>query len=327
ARTVLDRFALDVFWFHASRLGLSQDEVRTLGRVAGAECWVQRRTAAQPASERGMDWHYDKDEDLLDERDIAVTPTVSTVTYLSSVGAPLVVVSHTHLEREGGALSGFGDAEVRAFVNRPLFGRHVAFDGGLLHGCPARLGETAGERLSLVVNVWLDHRPLGTVTSESYFADARHRPRQTAEDTSGHQLSRIRRRRVQDKQDKQREHSHDTEPDGHLFLLDSCEGSSALFAPGTSQSEVEERCCRDEAEAGAVELPVEFGPWKVSGLRAPREFRSTLGAEDDQRGLWCIRHPAGQVKLELPQWDATAAVSHRRSRRAGSRRLRSERPR
>lgn len=157
---LLERFAHDVFWFHISRLQLSQRELKSYGRGAGAEFWVQLRTDEQPQHERGMDWHFDKDEDLLDTKDIALTPTVGTVTYLSSAGAPLVVLSEPTLSGNGAGLKPLRGQEVVAYVTKPMLGRHVAFDGGLLHGCPAQLA-TAGERLSLVVNIWLEHRPYG----------------------------------------------------------------------------------------------------------------------------------------------------------------------
>ena len=38
-------------------------------------------------------FHWDKDEDLVDEQGIAVFPHLSTVTYLTHYGAPTVVCS------------------------------------------------------------------------------------------------------------------------------------------------------------------------------------------------------------------------------------------
>ncbi|CAE7947345.1 unnamed protein product [Symbiodinium sp. KB8] len=163
ANTLLDRYAQQVFWLHATRLGHTDASVRACGRTAGAEYWVQRRGPEQPLHERGMDWHFDKDEDLLDQKDVVVMPTVGTVTYLSSVGAPLVVLSQPMLDGRGFLLP-FSASQVTMFLTRPVFGRHVAFDGQLLHGCPAALAE-AGERLSLVVNIWFEHKPLGVSTT------------------------------------------------------------------------------------------------------------------------------------------------------------------
>ncbi|CAE7251694.1 unnamed protein product [Symbiodinium microadriaticum] len=122
ANTLLDRYAQQVFWLHATRLGHTDASVRACGRTAGAEYWVQRRGPEQPLHERGMDWHFDKDEDLLDQKDVVVMPTVGTVTYLSSVGAPLVVLSQPMLDGRGFLLP-FSASQVTMFLTRPVFGR------------------------------------------------------------------------------------------------------------------------------------------------------------------------------------------------------------
>eukprot|EP00913_Durusdinium_trenchii_P016703 g15702.t1 len=48
-----------------------------------------------------------------------------------------------------------------AFVAFPQKALHVAFSGQLLHGVPGVLEHSRGERLALLVNVWLHHRPIG----------------------------------------------------------------------------------------------------------------------------------------------------------------------
>jgi hypothetical protein len=52
------------------------------------------------------------------------------------------------------------------FVSYPKPGKHLAFDGGLLHGCPAELAAERdfGVRRTLMVNVWKGHRPIGIKT-------------------------------------------------------------------------------------------------------------------------------------------------------------------
>eukprot|EP00747_Dinoflagellata_sp_TGD_P193259 gnl/TRDRNA2_/TRDRNA2_59190_c0_seq1.p1 gnl/TRDRNA2_/TRDRNA2_59190_c0~~gnl/TRDRNA2_/TRDRNA2_59190_c0_seq1.p1 ORF type:complete len:373 (+),score=38.11 gnl/TRDRNA2_/TRDRNA2_59190_c0_seq1:161-1120(+) len=167
-KTLLEQFAHDVFWFHVRRLGWTKDAVARLGRAAGAEFWVQRRLSSQAPSERGVGWHYDKDEDLLDDCGLFLQPFVATATYLTGKGAPLVVLERPTL------LPGEGDDEPQveepdlggrrssrdAFVAFPAPGLHVAFRGNLLHGVPPTLEARRGERLSLLLNVWLHHRPL-----------------------------------------------------------------------------------------------------------------------------------------------------------------------
>lgn len=52
-----------------------------------------------------------------------------------------------------------------ALVAYPLSGRHVSFQGNLLHGVPAELScsPPGSVRLSVLVNVWTDHQPEGVV--------------------------------------------------------------------------------------------------------------------------------------------------------------------
>jgi hypothetical protein len=49
------------------------------------------------------------------------------------------------------------------FVSYPTPGKHLAFDGDLLHGCPAELvaDQDFGVRRTMMVNVWIGHHPLG----------------------------------------------------------------------------------------------------------------------------------------------------------------------
>eukprot|EP01047_Picozoa_sp_COSAG01_P075047 COSAG01_NODE_12734_length_1692_cov_29.150195_1_plen_526_part_01 len=166
-----------------------------------------------------INWHFDKDEQLLDQCDIYVHPLIATVTYLSDVGAPTVVID-ARIDHEGSLLdpddngededdedgvtppppksdrraaAAAAAAEIQtdgggwnAFISYPRTGKHLAFNGRLLHGCPSscaygspptthqeqdkpggpRLGRQQRQqrRLSLLVNVWLNHRPCGVQT-------------------------------------------------------------------------------------------------------------------------------------------------------------------
>lgn len=240
ANTLLDRYAQQVFWLHATRLGHTDASVRACGRTAGAEYWVQRRGPEQPLHERGMDWHFDKDEDLLDQKDVVVMPTVGTVTYLSSVGAPLVVLSQPMLDGRGFLLP-FSASQVTMFLTRPVFGRHVAFDGQLLHGCPAALAE-AGERLSLVVNIWFEHKPLGVST--------------TGPGSSNSKLP------VE---------------------------AEEVFSTATPLRPIDQ-----EVPRSGKKLTVDFGPWRIAGLRIPPDVQAP-----ESSSLWAIHHPVDQVHIGL----------------------------
>ena len=103
-------------------------------------------------------------------------PFLSTVTYLSDCGAPTVILPVWHpacpQPQSVTSLAQQGDV---ATVSFPRVGKHLVFDGRRLHGCPAgfellddEATDGAGAvappharvRVSLLVNVWLGHRPL-----------------------------------------------------------------------------------------------------------------------------------------------------------------------
>mmetsp|Transcript_4419 Transcript_4419/g.13937 ORF Transcript_4419/g.13937 Transcript_4419/m.13937 type:complete len:180 (+) Transcript_4419:446-985(+) len=91
---------------------------------------------------------------------MAVTPHLSTVTYLSDVGPPTVVTNLAAPNDTGAAFACCGD---KLFVSYHAVGKHVSFDGRFLHAAPAefaRLGAAALKaRVTLLFNVWLDHKP------------------------------------------------------------------------------------------------------------------------------------------------------------------------
>jgi len=166
-KSILEEYALDVFWFHVKRLGWTAEAVARLGSAAGAEFWVQRRVASQPLAMRGVNWHFDKDENMLDDSGLCVHPFVATATYLTGKGAPLVVLTRPTLRTGADGAPepeepdlGKGGTEHYAFVAFPSRGLHIAFRGNLLHGVPPLLESRKGERLALLLNVWLRHRPL-----------------------------------------------------------------------------------------------------------------------------------------------------------------------
>lgn len=90
------------------------------------------------------------------------------VTYLSDIGGPTMVLTKAAPLRHGERLEGeIGEC----FVSRPRVGKHISFDGRLLHAAPAELrplwrgrGTTSTttkgrKRVSFLVNVWLNHKP------------------------------------------------------------------------------------------------------------------------------------------------------------------------
>ena len=103
-----------------------------------------------------------------------VPPLLATVTYLGADGAPTLLLPATADER-GIAEARPHAAPAAAFFSRPRPGKHLAFDGRMLHGCPHEYatpppsgargcggcgGGCGGRRVSLLVNVWTGHQPL-----------------------------------------------------------------------------------------------------------------------------------------------------------------------
>ena len=153
----------------------------------GAEWWVQVKPAG--SSKTPVDLHYDKDEALAEAFCIGSFPTLSTVTYLTGENddiavfkdddlhkggmdeAPTVVFPHTYHDDEDQPISSM-------LLSRPVRGKHIVFDGRLLHGAsghPAlRLnGDNAAAsmpknnsddsllRVTFLVNIWRTGRPAG----------------------------------------------------------------------------------------------------------------------------------------------------------------------
>ena len=141
-RCALERFAQEVGAFHAAR----RDGLDYLG----VELWVQLRLASDALAERGLEFHFDKDENALQMWDVWAHPEVATATYLGDgSGAPLVVfatASETAEDEEeeeaAAAAAAAADAAPtpsRGWLCFPRRGRHVVFDGNLLHGVPSEL--------------------------------------------------------------------------------------------------------------------------------------------------------------------------------------------
>eukprot|EP00756_Hemistasia_phaeocysticola_P019412 Hpha_TRINITY_DN15657_c0_g1::TRINITY_DN15657_c0_g1_i4::g.97738::m.97738 len=147
----------------------------------GVEVWVQRRGPEMSKQERGINWHFDKDEELREEYDTVLNPFVATVNYITQVGSPTFVLDIN--PKTDGIKSGQTVEDSRAVLSRPDLGfwasypevgKHIAFAGNMLHGVCAELevGEE-GERVTLLVNVWVGHTPLGLKALSSVLPPAK----------------------------------------------------------------------------------------------------------------------------------------------------------
>ena len=147
----LERMALSVLRFHTGR----EEEAPGQPPVVGAEWWVQvRRSDGTPT----ILPHWDSDEmhkRLVGEH---LPPFLATVTYLGSEGAPTVILP-VAADGHGRAVRVGVDS---ALVSYPVPGKHLVFDGRMLHGAlhdMQRLSDAPYVRISLLVNLWRGHTP------------------------------------------------------------------------------------------------------------------------------------------------------------------------
>jgi hypothetical protein len=154
-RTKIEYFAQTICRFHCSRLKLK------CSPEGGAEFWIQSRSSKEIIDAQSIDFHFDKDEFMLEQRGEHCHPRIATVTYLSNTGAPTVVFDTTVQDVRDERNLNHGPCS--AYVSFPHLGKHISFPGHLLHGCPVELILPAQgmqySRLTLLVNLWLERAP------------------------------------------------------------------------------------------------------------------------------------------------------------------------
>ncbi len=165
----LELFAREVYQHHVqsytSHLTTSNKDINAEG---GAEWWVQVKPAG--SSRAPVNMHYDKDETLAEAFGLGSFPTLSTVTYLtdSQDNVPTIVFPRTYNDEI--------DLPIESMlVSHAVRGKHLVFDGRLLHGAPAHQSllrqscnrnaeydecqPTSSLRVTLLVNIWLSGKP------------------------------------------------------------------------------------------------------------------------------------------------------------------------
>eukprot|EP00747_Dinoflagellata_sp_TGD_P216215 gnl/TRDRNA2_/TRDRNA2_88801_c0_seq1.p1 gnl/TRDRNA2_/TRDRNA2_88801_c0~~gnl/TRDRNA2_/TRDRNA2_88801_c0_seq1.p1 ORF type:complete len:372 (+),score=28.26 gnl/TRDRNA2_/TRDRNA2_88801_c0_seq1:186-1301(+) len=153
-RSALEELALRIFWFH-TRSAAAQGEWFDAAR-SGAEWWT-----LVIGRENNIGWHWDKDSSLeAHHGGLSIHPHLSTVTYLTDGGTPTLVTD----KRCDLMCDNITGPLHRIHLSYPRVGKHICFDGQLLHGGAAGLGhlwpQTATKRVTFLANIWLNHRPL-----------------------------------------------------------------------------------------------------------------------------------------------------------------------
>ena len=167
---------------------------------SGAEWWVQIRPSPPSMgryallaeeddedSKSSITFHWDKDEDLriLAGGNLYVHPHISTVTYLSCIGAPTVIMEDFRVDNVTGDWV-VPEQQPQAVVSWPRTGKHLSFDGRFLHAAPRefiedevwkeqikipdgpedeaakKLLSRRHRRVTFLVNIWLNYKPFNT---------------------------------------------------------------------------------------------------------------------------------------------------------------------
>eukprot|EP00927_Polykrikos_kofoidii_P010521 TRINITY_DN14441_c0_g1_i1.p1 TRINITY_DN14441_c0_g1~~TRINITY_DN14441_c0_g1_i1.p1 ORF type:complete len:457 (-),score=51.44 TRINITY_DN14441_c0_g1_i1:141-1511(-) len=129
--------------------------------LSGAEWWSQVRQSGHP--EEAVQFHWDTDEPAVERHGANLHPHLATVTYLTDVGAPTLVLDRRNPVKPKDVMRlAYGNIQ-QGMLSHPRVGKHVVFDGQLLHGTVPEHGcqKSSSERVTLLVNVWLNHRPYG----------------------------------------------------------------------------------------------------------------------------------------------------------------------
>lgn len=199
----LEALALKIFHFHVETLKIDTDKCDTCddeGKLSdhigsGVEWWTlvmdddesecSDDGSVEP-SEVGL--HYDADYGLESESngEVVMHPLLATVTYFSDYGAPTCIFN----------VRGANDVCVcdplkgnilgidTMYCSSPAVGKHIVFDGSLIHGAPASIFasplkheicksdngfQNKGKRrkiskrlvrMTFLANIWLGHRPV-----------------------------------------------------------------------------------------------------------------------------------------------------------------------
>ncbi|RHY29189.1 hypothetical protein DYB32_005349, partial [Aphanomyces invadans] len=126
---------------------------------SGAEWWSQHIDHRD-----NIGFHWDRDYGKEEDDEVHVHPYLGTVTYLCVNAGPTVVLDKRGTFEYGADISG---PLRQCIVSRPKPGKHITFDGELLHGAPSDLAfphvnedDDTSVRVTFLVNVWVNHIPI-----------------------------------------------------------------------------------------------------------------------------------------------------------------------
>ena len=151
-------------------------------------------TENEEITDKGICFHWDKDEDLrlLMGGDMYIHPHISTVTYLTHIGAPTMALNYRVNSFTGEYITPNEDEHVEGYISWPKKGKHLSFDGRYLHAAPSnfmkkglfekqielpldhipqinedklatekknKILKRRHRRVTFLVNIWLNYKP------------------------------------------------------------------------------------------------------------------------------------------------------------------------
>lgn len=178
ARCLLEALALDIFHTHVNALKLNDnsDGNSTFDpERSGVEWWTLVMDAAASSDDTNSDddvgMFFDADYGLEDVLPCLIHPHISTITYLTDVGAPTLILQKQSPTPEEDVKTSLEGSITTGFLSYPKVGKQVAFDGRLLHGAPSSFFPSLNsnkthsnalleKRVTFLVNIWFNHCPL-----------------------------------------------------------------------------------------------------------------------------------------------------------------------
>lgn len=152
---------------------------------------------------KGICFHWDKDEDLrlLMDGKMYIHPHISTVSYLSNIGAPTMALNYRVNPLTGEYMSPPSTDAVESYISWPKLGKHLSFDGRYLHAAPydfmeegvfekqidvsdlkgldttvRKKVERRRRRITFLVNVWLNYKPFNVEVFPDAMVDKLSKP-------------------------------------------------------------------------------------------------------------------------------------------------------
>jgi hypothetical protein len=83
-------------------------------------------------------FHWDRDYGIEEDENLNIHPQLGTVTYLTNNGGPTMIFNKRGSKFPTDNIEGKVD---QIYISKPSIGKHIKFDGTLLHAAPSDLFE------------------------------------------------------------------------------------------------------------------------------------------------------------------------------------------